>query len=87
MQSIKSELPRFTPGLAIVQVGDRADSNVYIGQKLKIAAELGINAQHIKIASDAAEATILDAVRKLNDDLAVHGIIVQVCSCLLSRFL
>ena len=37
------------PGLAIVQVGDREDSNVYIRMKIKAAKECGIEATHIKL--------------------------------------
>ena len=36
----------YQPGLAIVQVGDRADSNTYIKVKLKAAAEIGIKTEH-----------------------------------------
>ena len=37
------------PGLAIVQVGGREDSAVYIRMKLKAAAECGIDAQHVQL--------------------------------------
>ena len=37
------------PGLAIVQVGGREDSNVYIRMKLKAAEEIGIDAKHVKL--------------------------------------
>ena len=40
---------KFCPGLVIVQVGDRSDSNVYIRQKLKAAEEIGIAASHLKL--------------------------------------
>lgn len=39
----------FCPGLTIVQVGDRNDSNTYIRQKLKAAEEIGIEAKHMKL--------------------------------------
>ena len=39
----------FCPGLTIVQVGDRNDSNTYIRQKLKAAEEIGIVAKHMKL--------------------------------------
>lgn len=37
------------PGLAIVQVGDLAESSVYIRTKLKVAEEIGIEATHVKL--------------------------------------
>ena len=45
----------FKPGLAIVQVGGREDSNVYIRMKLKAAAEIGINAEHIKLPNTTTQ--------------------------------
>lgn len=41
---------QFKPGLTIVQVGGRTDSNVYINMKLKAAQEIGINAQHLQLS-------------------------------------
>lgn len=38
----------FRPSLVIVQVGDRDDSNVYIKQKIKSAAEVGVKAEHVR---------------------------------------
>ena len=50
VSQIRSEYgPNFSPGLVIVQVGDRSDSNVYIRQKLKAAEEIGIDASHLKL--------------------------------------
>lgn len=42
-------MPHFKPCLAIVQVGGREDSNVYIRMKIKAAAEIGIEAKHVKL--------------------------------------
>jgi len=38
----------FKPHLVIVQVGGRDDSNVYIRQKFKSAAEVGVEASHVQ---------------------------------------
>lgn len=46
---MKELLPGFQPGLAIVQVGGREDSNVYIRMKMKAATEIGMRAEHIKL--------------------------------------
>jgi len=66
------------PSLAIVQVGDREDSNVYIRMKLKAAAEIGIEARHVKLPSNVSQSSLLQQVDKLNKDPDVHGIIVQL---------
>uniref|UniRef100_A0A2C9JJ80 C-1-tetrahydrofolate synthase, cytoplasmic n=1 Tax=Biomphalaria glabrata TaxID=6526 RepID=A0A2C9JJ80_BIOGL len=74
----QQQYPDFRPGLAIVQIGDREDSNVYIGQKLKSAAEVGVIAEHIKLPRSSTQYEVLACVDKLNNDPKVHGIIVQL---------
>lgn len=71
-------VPNFRPGLAILQVGDREDSNVYIKMKLKTAAEIGINAQHIKLPKSTTQTQLVYRLKKLNSDPNIHGIIVQM---------
>ena len=39
----------FQPGLAIIQVGNRQGSNVYIKMKIKAAQEIGIQAKHLQL--------------------------------------
>lgn len=46
---------RITPKLAVVQVGDREDSNVYIRMKLKYAKDVGVEAEHFKLPSSTNE--------------------------------
>ena len=53
------KLPGFKPGLAIVQVGTREDSNVYIRMKIKAAVDIGINAQHVQLSKNISEAQLL----------------------------
>jgi methylenetetrahydrofolate dehydrogenase (NADP+)/methenyltetrahydrofolate cyclohydrolase/formyltetrahydrofolate synthetase len=78
VKEIQTEDPGFVPGLAIVQVGNREDSNVYIRMKMKNAAEIGINAQHVKLPKSISQTELLKEIDKLNNDTAVHGIIVQM---------
>ncbi|XP_056401257.1 C-1-tetrahydrofolate synthase, cytoplasmic isoform X1 [Hyla sarda] len=68
----------FRPGLAILQVGDRDDSNLYISMKLKAAAEIGINASHVKLPRTATEAEVLSRIKSINEDSTLHGLIVQL---------
>lgn len=53
------ELPGFKPGLAIVQVGAREDSNVYIRMKVKAASQIGIEATHVKLPRTITEAEVI----------------------------
>ncbi|KAK0182456.1 hypothetical protein PV327_000597 [Microctonus hyperodae] len=78
VDKLKSILPNFVPHLAIVQVGGREDSNVYIRMKIKAASEIGINATHIKLPNTITEAELQDKINELNNDPATHGIIVQM---------
>ncbi|KAI5740437.1 hypothetical protein M8J76_003852 [Diaphorina citri] len=78
VKKLKERLPDFEPGLAIVQVGGREDSNVYIRMKMKAAKEIGIDAQHVKLPRSITEIELLSRLKKLNEDPSVHGIIVQM---------
>ncbi|XP_047397775.1 C-1-tetrahydrofolate synthase, cytoplasmic [Sciurus carolinensis] len=75
---MKEQVPDFTPGLAILQVGDRDDSNLYINVKLKAAKEIGIKAMHIKLPRTATESEVLKNITSLNEDSTVHGLLVQL---------
>lgn len=55
-------MPDFVPGLCIVQVGGREDSNVYIRMKIKAAKEIGIAAEHIQLPRTITEIELLDKV-------------------------
>jgi len=65
------------PGLSIVLVGDKADSQIYVSSKLKSAADEGINARLSHLAADASLDQILALVDKLNRDPTTDGILVQ----------
>lgn len=76
--AIQEKLPDYAPGLAIVQVGGREDSNVYIRMKIKAASEIGIKATHVKLPNTTTEHELLSKLNKLNNDPDTHGIIVQM---------
>jgi methylenetetrahydrofolate dehydrogenase (NADP+) / methenyltetrahydrofolate cyclohydrolase len=68
----------FTPGLAVVLVGDDAASNVYVRTKDRAAREAGIEAHTIRLPSDTAQCELLATIQALNDDPAIDGILVQL---------
>uniref|UniRef100_A0A2K6EGI0 C-1-tetrahydrofolate synthase, cytoplasmic n=1 Tax=Propithecus coquereli TaxID=379532 RepID=A0A2K6EGI0_PROCO len=70
---MKEQVPGFTPGLAILQVGERDDSNLYINVKLKAAEEVGIKATHIKLPRTATE-TEVSSLKSQNKTKTSHGI-------------
>jgi 5,10-methylene-tetrahydrofolate dehydrogenase/methenyl tetrahydrofolate cyclohydrolase len=65
------------PGLAIVRVGGDAASGVYSKAILRVAEDVGINArlEHLPVNTSADELRVL--LVQLNNDQAVHGILVQ----------
>ena len=67
-----------TPGLAVVLVGDDPASQVYVRNKGKAAAEAGITATDHRLDDSTSQAELLALVDQLNNDLAVHGILVQL---------
>jgi len=78
VKEMKNKYPGFVPGLAIIQVGAREDSNVYIRMKMKAAEEIGIKASHIVLPSSINQSELLMKLRQYNGDPDVHGIIVQM---------
>ncbi|XP_044520789.1 C-1-tetrahydrofolate synthase, cytoplasmic isoform X1 [Gracilinanus agilis] len=75
---MNEQVPGFKPGLAILQVGNRDDSNLYINMKLKAAEEIGIRATHIKLPRTSTEAEVLKYITSLNEDPTIHGVLVQL---------
>jgi len=67
-----------TPGLAVIIVGEDPASKVYVGNKIKACAELGIYSEHIELPGDTSEAELLEQIAKLNADPKIHGFLVQL---------
>lgn len=70
--------PEMKPGLAIVLVGDRKDSEIYVRLKEKKAKELGIKARLLEFSAESEEQDILDRIEELNRDENTHAILVQL---------
>lgn len=66
------------PGLGVVLVGDNPASRSYVTAKEKACAAAGIHSREIALPSGASRADILAAVRALNTDEAIDGILVQL---------
>ncbi len=65
------------PGLAVVLVGDDPASRAYVRSKEKKCRELGMHSVKHELPEKTAQEELLAIVRGLNDDPAVHGILVQ----------
>ncbi|MCA0907543.1 MULTISPECIES: bifunctional methylenetetrahydrofolate dehydrogenase/methenyltetrahydrofolate cyclohydrolase FolD [Ruegeria] len=67
-----------TPGLAVVLVGEDPASQVYVRSKGKMTVEVGMNSYEHKLDAATSEEDLLALIDKLNNDPAVHGILVQL---------
>ena len=66
------------PGLAVVLVGENPASQVYVKSKGKAAHECGFHSVQHDLPASTSEADILKLVDDLNNDPAIHGILVQL---------
>ena len=67
-----------TPGLAVVLAGHNPASESYVGSKAKVTVETGMRSFDHRLPVSVGQAELLALVRKLNEDPAVHGILVQL---------
>jgi methylenetetrahydrofolate dehydrogenase (NADP+) / methenyltetrahydrofolate cyclohydrolase len=66
-----------TPGLAVILVGDDPASAVYVRNKIRACAEVGIHSTLVQLPASTTQAELLARVQALNHDPAVDGILVQ----------
>ncbi|KAL5791792.1 hypothetical protein ACOSP7_000386 [Xanthoceras sorbifolium] len=66
------------PGLAMVIVGNRKDSQSYVNMKRKACAEVGIKSFDIDLPEQVSESDLISKVHELNLMSDVHGILVQL---------
>ena len=67
-----------TPHLAVVLVGENAASQVYVRNKENACKKAGIRSTVLRLPETCTQAALEDAVRALNADDSVHGILVQL---------
>ena len=66
------------PGLAVVLVGDNAASQVYVRNKRKTTDAVGMRSFAFDRPAQTTEREILSLIDALNNDPAVHGVLVQL---------
>ena len=64
--------------LAVIQVGDDPASSVYVGNKKKACAYIGIDSRSYELPEETSQEELLELIRKLNQDDTVDGILVQL---------
>ncbi len=65
-------------GLAAIVVGDNPASEVYVRTKARACAEVGVHSVQHRFGADASEDEVIELIRRLNADPAIHGILVQL---------
>jgi methylenetetrahydrofolate dehydrogenase (NADP+)/methenyltetrahydrofolate cyclohydrolase len=71
------EQRRITPGLAVVVVGNNPASLAYVRSKAEKCAALGIYSVKKELPESTSEEDLIHLIHELNNDPAIHGILVQ----------
>jgi metallophosphoesterase (TIGR00282 family) len=66
------------PTLALISVGEDPASAIYLKRKSEAAAEVGIEVLRLALPAGTETRSVIDRVRSLGEDPAVHGILVQL---------
>ena len=66
-----------TPGLAVILVGDNPASRTYVRSKDKMSRKLGLYSRKLELPASITQSELLAHVEELNQDPAIHAILVQ----------
>jgi methylenetetrahydrofolate dehydrogenase (NADP+) / methenyltetrahydrofolate cyclohydrolase len=66
------------PGLTVILVGEDPASQVYVSSKQKASSAAGMNGAILRLPAETNQTELLSTIDRLNDDPAVHGILVQM---------
>ena len=75
VEQLKSQ--GITPGMAVVIVGDDPASRIYVNNKKKACAEVGIYSEEYALPADTTQEALIALVQELNSRSDIHGILVQ----------
>ena len=67
-----------TPKLTVVLVGDDPASQVYVRNKERGCADVGMESEVRRLPAGTRQSELIDIVKQLNNDRSVHGILVQL---------
>jgi methylenetetrahydrofolate dehydrogenase (NADP+)/methenyltetrahydrofolate cyclohydrolase len=66
------------PTLAVILVGEDPASQIYVRNKKRAADEVGIASRDFLFPQGCTQAELLDTIRRINADAALHGILLQL---------
>lgn len=64
--------------LAVIQIGNNQDCNIYINQKKKMCNYIGCEFKHIYLEDNIHTEEIIKIIKELNNDISITGIMVQL---------
>ncbi|XP_078152993.1 bifunctional protein FolD 1, mitochondrial-like isoform X2 [Carex rostrata] len=77
VRNLKSSYGK-VPGLAVILVGQRRDSQSYVRYKIKACNEVGIRSLVAQLPDSCSDEEVVESVKIFNEDPSVHGILVQL---------
>jgi methylenetetrahydrofolate dehydrogenase (NADP+)/methenyltetrahydrofolate cyclohydrolase len=66
------------PGLAVILVGSDPASRIYVKNKIRACIDVGIRSFRFDYPADVKQDEVVAKIAELNEDPAVHGILVQL---------
>ena len=67
-----------TPGIAVIIVGDNPASKIYVRNKIRACVEVGLHSEVHEFAAAVEPESVLRRIGSLNENPAIHGILVQL---------
>ena len=66
------------PGLGVILVGDKVESETYVTMKHKTCLKLGIMSKIHRFPEEVNEELVIDTIKRMNENNIIHGILVQL---------
>ena len=66
------------PGLEVILVGDDPASHLYVGNKEKACARLGLYSKTVRLPEDTTQEELEQAIKEANENQNIHGLLVQM---------
>lgn len=67
-----------TPGLAVIIIGNKQASRIYVNNKKKACAEVSIYSKEYALPDTTSQKELIELISKLNNDDSINGILVQL---------
>lgn len=82
LDTLTQELSQFSgakkPKLVVILVGNNPASEIYVGRKTKIAAQIGLDSELCRLPENISQPDLLAHLARLNHDPSVHAVLVQL---------